>query len=136
MLRFANFKSMIKYCRFNSEILIRRFSSILIVLQRRVNCVFISLFCKDFRNRLFLSCKIKYSFLTFRFFVFFSFLRDELNIIDIIIWRRRDVFVVVSKNILSIFEFFCVLFALRRRLFFVYIFSYSDTRRHIERLFL
>ena len=130
MLRFINFKSMIKRCRFNSEISVKKLSSISIVLRRRVDCVFISLFHKNSRNRLFLSYRIRYSFLAFRFFVVFSFLRDELNVIDIVIRRRRDVFVVVSRDI------FCALLALRRRLFFVYIFSCSDAKRHIERSLL
>ena len=67
-------KSIVERCRFNLEIFAKKFSSIFVILRRRVDDVSISSFLINFKNRLFLFYKMRYFFLIFKFFVFAFFL--------------------------------------------------------------
>ena len=149
-MRFVDFKSIVERCRFNFKAFVKRFSSIFIILRRRVDNVLISSFFINFKSRLFLFCKMKYFFFNFQIFRFCFFFNDEFNVINVIARRRDNVVVIVSRNIFSIFEFFhqnlfrflttfrfiCALIALKRRLFFIFIFLRFDVERYIERSFL
>ena len=94
------------------------------ILRRRVDDISISSFFIDFRNRLFLSCKMKYFLLTFRFFVFVFFWRrvQRNRRYHSTMWQRRRYrfekcfldFRISSSEFVSIFDDFLIHLRFRR----------------------
>ena len=67
--------SIVERCHFNLEAFAKRSSLVFVILRRRVVDVSTSSFRINFKNRLFLFCRMRYSLLTFKFLFLLSSLR-------------------------------------------------------------